>query len=172
MDTWWTADLPTWLEAIGTIGAFGTGGVVLLRELNRDREREIASERQQAGAVAAWATHVESTGIPVPRVHTVLVLSNGSQEPVYHVEIEYKSGTDIQTDRIDFLPPGRQERELPVSLQETWVKSEERWIKRESPSETTKNPHTAEWKFGVIINFIDAGGRSWRRESDGSLHRQ
>lgn len=171
MDTWWTTDLPTWLVAIGTIGAFGTGGAVLLRELNRDRERDAAAERQQASAVVAWPARVELTGSAMARMRAILILSNGSQEPVYHVDIEYSSGPSIQIDQIDFLPPGRQERDIPAVLQETWVKSDALWMKRGSPTETAENPQAIGWNFGVALSFVDASGRAWRREIDGSLHR-
>ena len=58
------------------------------------------------------------------RMRTLLVLSNSSDEPVYRVRIEYRSesGSSMHVDEIGLLPPGRQHRELPASLQETWDK--------------------------------------------------
>jgi hypothetical protein len=171
----WITDLPNWLVAIGTVGAFGTGGAVLLRELNRDHERQETAERRQASSVAAWPIRTESIVDSLNTIKAQLVLNNSSNEPVYHVTIEYinPSSNEPMSDELDILPPGRYERELPRKLQETWVRTEEGWVKRGSPAgSSTSKPLHQPWSFSLAICFVDASGRHWRREADGSLTRQ
>jgi hypothetical protein len=174
MGNWWGTDLPTWLVGIGTIGAFATGGAVLLRELGRDRRREEDEEKRQASSVAAWPIRVENLVEPLRTLTAYLVLNNASSEPVYQVRIEYEleSGSHMVTDEVDILPPGRSERELPKQLQETWVNSADGWIKRGSTTGSPiRKPQYQSWEFRVAISFVDAGGRRWCRGSDGSLTR-
>ncbi len=175
MSTWWVTDLPNWLVAIGTLGAFGTGGAVLLRELNRDREREAIAERRQASTVAAWPTRRESTVESLSTITALLILNNSSTEPVYQIRIEYLvTGTkQSMSDELQILPPGRYERELPDGLQETWIETAEGWIKQgASVSSPTPTPYSQPWNFTYEISFIDASSRHWRRQADGSLKRQ
>lgn len=175
MTSWWITDLPNWLVAIGTVGAFGTGGVVLLRELNRDREREALAEKQQASSVAAWPIRTESAIESITTIKAQLVINNSSNEPVYNVHIDYHQPTVGQSivDELQILPPGRYERELPKSLQETWVRTAEGWIMRSAPKSTpTSSPHSEPWNFSFDISFTDSSGRRWRRATDGSLKRE
>lgn len=175
MSNWWVTDLPNWLVAIGTVGAFTTGGVVLLRELNRDHERQEIAEKRQASSVAAWPIRIESIVDSLSTIKAQLVLNNSSNEPVYHVAIEYinQMANEPMSDELDILPPGRYERELPRKLQETWVRTAEGWVKRGSPaSSPTPKPLYQPWSFTLAISFVDASGRHWRRGADGSLTRQ
>lgn len=172
MGTLWTVDIPTWLVAVGTIGAFGTGGVVLLRELGRDREREAAIVRQQATAIAAWPTRTENMADSPPTISTLLVLNNASTEPVYDVRVTYqpKTAGAALTDEIDLLPPGSHERDLPPVLQETLVKSANGWVRRGSPqAQPISKPYAEPWAFSVSLTFVDARGQRWRRGTDGSI---
>lgn len=173
--SWWSADLPNWLVAIGTVGAFGTGGVVLLRELNRDREREVTAEKQQASCVAAWPMRKENVAESLTTIKAQLVVNNSSNEPVYNVHINYHCPAIKQaiTDELQILPPGRDERELPRNLQETWVKTVEGWVKRSSPTKApSANPYSEPWGFSYDISFTDSSGRRWHRMTDGSLKRE
>ena len=62
-----------WLVAVGTIGAFGTGGVLLMRELHRDRERDELMQRLQAGCCVADSfrdhdrPHIDHCGETCPK---------------------------------------------------------------------------------------------------------
>ena len=175
MAIWWATDLPNWLVAVGTIGAFGTGGVLLMRELHRDRERDELMQRLQASSVAAWPIRSENKTGPLSTIAAKLVLNNVSSEPVYRIQIEYRKSSSelLAADEIDILPPGRYERDLPDALQEVWIKSAEGWIKRgPNTGEPTSTPQYQPWSFVVVLTFFDAGGRSWCREADGSLKRQ
>lgn len=172
MGATWTIDIPTWLVAVGTVGAFGTGGVVLLRELGRDREREAAIARQQATAIAAWPTRSENPNDSPLTISTHLVVNNASTEPVYDVLVSYqpKTAGAVLTDEIDLLPPGSHERDLPPALQETLVKSANGWVRHGSPKDQPiSKPHAEPWAFTVSLSFVDARGQRWRRGTDGSI---
>ncbi len=174
MDSFWGVDVPTWLAAVGTIGAFASGGALLLRELRRDRDRELFQERAQASSVAAWPAREEQVAANLTTIHTKLQLNNASKEPVYRVGINYcdAEGNEVASDIVDILAPGLLQRELPRRLRETWVKSQTGWIKRQSPAaESTKDPFGQPWEFTVVLSFTDAAGRRWRRNRDGSLWR-
>ncbi|HET9894317.1 MAG TPA: hypothetical protein VFQ44_05240 [Streptosporangiaceae bacterium] len=172
MDTFWSVDFPTWLVGVGTVGAFGTGGMVLLKEIGRDREREAAIVRQQATTIAAWPARRESPADIPPTISAHLVLNNASAEPVYDVHVSYepKTAGPVLTDEIDLLPPGRDERELPRSLQETWIKSPNGWVRQGPPqAQPISKPHAEPWAFLVSLSFVDARGQRWRRGTDGSI---
>jgi hypothetical protein len=51
------------VQAVGTIGAFGTGGYLLIREIRRDEFRRLDDTRRQAGSVYGWT---ESFNARVP----------------------------------------------------------------------------------------------------------
>ena len=172
MTEWWIADLPTWLVAVGTVGAFGTGGVVLLRELARDRERDAAAARRQASMIAVWPVRVENSAESPPTMTAHVVLNNASFEPVYDVTIEYqlKARPEVQSDRVDLLPPGRYERDMPREMQEVWVRSRGGWVKRGSQgAPPIEKPQNESWDFTLAVSFMDARGRRWLRGGDGSI---
>jgi hypothetical protein len=174
MDTFWTTSFPTWLVAIGTIGAFATGGAVLLREVNRDRERDLAQERKQASSVASWPARIAATQTGMSIIRSILMLSNASQEPVYRLRVEFQTERHQQVilEEIEFLAPGAHERELPTELREVWVKSEDGWVRRGANPETVRDPLARPWTFSVGMTFTDASGKTWHRGADGSLRRQ
>ena len=172
MDSWWFTDLPNWLVAVGTVGAFGTGGVVLIRELGRDREREAAETRQQATAIAVWPDRVENVSDSPPTIRSHVILNNASFEPIFHLTIEYRESatSNVLTDELALLPPGRFERDMPRELQETWVKSHDGWIRRGvQGAAPIEKPQYQAWGFTVAITFRDSRGRRWRRNADGSI---
>jgi hypothetical protein len=85
-------NVPTWIAALGTVGALSAA----LWQINTERKRRIAqetadrAERHQAQArlVAAWVgrpVRPESQGEPSdrPEGRTPIYLFNGSSEPVY-----------------------------------------------------------------------------------------
>lgn len=172
MGNFWFVDLPNWMVAVGTVGAFATGGVVLLRELGRDREREAAVVRQQATTIAAWPVRRHDPNSAPPTISSALTLSNASHEPVYAVQIEYQGKASAETvaDQIDVLPPGLCERDLPAPFQDVWVKGPDGWVKRIAPGMApVANPQNESWDFLVALDFTDSRGRRWRRETDGSI---
>jgi hypothetical protein len=173
VDTLWTTALPTWLVGVGTIGAFATGWAVLLREVSRDHERDLDLQRRQASSVAAWPTHIKDTSSAISAIRTRLTLSNASSEPVYNITIRYsdKQSQQIIQDQLDFLEPGINTRELPDQLQETWLKTDDGWVKKgAAKKESITDPHKSRWAFDVGLSFTDASGRRWSRDSNGSLH--
>lgn len=82
-------DIPTWVAAIGTIGALGAA----LWQIGNERKRRIAQEAQdrserhqsQARLVAAWIGEIiygtEDSSYDDGR--TAIELLNGSAEPIY-----------------------------------------------------------------------------------------
>ena len=74
------AVLATWFSAVGTVGAFVTGGGVLWREIDRDHDRANQETRRQAEQVAAWVVGGDDSQVD-------FVADNSSDLPVYDVVI-------------------------------------------------------------------------------------
>jgi hypothetical protein len=60
LDPGWVSAVGGIVQAIGTIGAFGTGGYLLIREIRRDDLRRLDGLRQQASAVYGWTESVDA----------------------------------------------------------------------------------------------------------------
>ena len=93
---------------------------------------------------------------------------------MYGVVVRYSdaSGNKIAEDSMDILASGMLQRELPKSVQETWVKSPSGWVRRQSPEAVVaRDPLSRPWEFSVALEFTDAAGRRWQRNRDGSLSR-
>jgi hypothetical protein len=77
-------DIPTWISAIGTVAAFS----IAFYQIQLERKAREALEkkqyeyevRKQAEHVSAWVDHEIANG-----VHTVIAISNRSNEPIYQV---------------------------------------------------------------------------------------
>jgi hypothetical protein len=63
LDPGWISAVGGIVQAVGTVGAFGTGGYLLIREIRRDELRRIDSIRWQASRVYGWA---ESFDVSIP----------------------------------------------------------------------------------------------------------
>jgi len=170
MSEFWSVSLPTWLSSIGTIGAFTTGGVLLIRELRRDREREFAALREKASLISAWPQRYDQPSSDLATKEARLNLSNHSTEPVYSVSVEYLGAAPEVRDVVGMLPPGQHPRDLPEFLRETWVRSGDGWVIRGRHGQTVaENPDASPWPFEVVLRFTDAAGRRWRRDQHGVL---
>lgn len=171
MSDLWSVWVPTWLSAVGTVGAFSTGGVILLRELRRDREREIQAMRERAGVFSVWPVREESRSAGVPVLESRLVLSNAGAEPVYDVVVEYeRSGEALMRDAIGMVPPGQLVRNVPRELNEVWVRAGSAWRRQGRPEDpVVDDPLRQPWTFRIGAHFADAAGRRWRRDHDGSI---
>ena len=84
-------DVPTWLAAVGTVGAFIFTGVLLRRE----RQDRISS---QAKLVAAWMAEerpntfdVIEGGLEPDEDYLCVKVNNASAEPVYDITVGYDS---------------------------------------------------------------------------------
>src|SRR5437867_2693179 len=149
MSDLWSVAVPTWLSSVGTVGAFASGGVLLVRELQRDRRREEQEQRAVAGLVAAWPTRVETRTATTTTVETRVQLRNGGTEPVYRVILEYlTAGGEPVRDEVGILPPGDTHRELPDGLRETWIRADREWVRRsaEGLAQST-DPLREPWRF-------------------------
>jgi hypothetical protein len=168
-------DIPTWVAAIGTIGALGAA----LWQISNERTRRIAQEAQdrserhqsQARLVAAWIGEIDyGLGIPGDDDgRTAIELLNGSAEPIYSLvtglvyiqgaapnsmeawfELKKQSEPDTQTSPpillLSILPPGRWRIWIPGS----------------------------EWgilsgRIGAEVAFTDRAGAHWVRRGTGKL---
>jgi hypothetical protein len=133
--------LAEWVAALGTVGAFWATYGLLRKELAARREQEEDRRREQARRAAAWT-------LPVPRRpdRHVLVMHNGSEEPVYAITLVMEHpdqpGTVTREESWDYLPP----------------------------EERSKEPYDHAGPPGPItLTFTDAAGRRWTRHPDGRL---
>lgn len=168
--SFWEVAAPTWLQGVGTVGAFITGGVILLRELRRDRGQQELQERRQAGVVSAWLVRKETAGT-AQRMVSRCALNNAADSPVYDVSVIYSEpgGTNV-TDFVGVLPPGRTERPLPGRYDETWIQAEGGWLRSKSTStKPVLDPRKEPWPCQISLQFRDAAGIRWNRASDGTL---
>ncbi|HSV65453.1 MAG TPA: hypothetical protein VLJ59_06030 [Mycobacteriales bacterium] len=172
MSDLWSVAVPTWLSSVGTVGAFATGGMLLVRELRRDRDRQQQEERARAGLIVAWPVRIEARSANVSTLETRLQLRNAGTEPVYGVELRYvpTGGGPEARDHVGILPPGDVQRVLPELFRETWIRSDRHWVRRPaSGTAETADPLREPWRFQVSLRFVDAAGRRWQRRADGSL---
>jgi hypothetical protein len=168
----WGALIPTWLSSVGTIGAFATGGVLIVREMRRDRDREEQDRRQKAGVVAAWLIRTETRTASLATIESRLKVNNAGTEPVYDVEVRYIAPITrtVVTDQLGVMPPGEHTLDLPAVIAQTWIQAEDGWILRSgNQSSTASDPHREPWKVDVELRFTDPTGQRWHRNSRGAL---
>jgi len=169
--SFWDVSAPTWLQGIGTIGAFTTGGIILLRELRRDRGRRLVDDQKQASAVSAWVVRSEHGAANT--LTSQLHLSNTSEAPVYDMILRYEAGGGPNIEEhVGVLPPGQANRSLPGPLEEGWVKSANGWLRSKPISDmSVADPSREAWPCQISLRFRDAAGVYWTRAADGSLSR-
>jgi len=156
VDRW--GDYPTWLAAVGTIGAVFAAVIIAGRDA-RDRRRE--REQQQADQMTAWLDQIggpTTAGLVLP----VIAIINGSQQLAYRViaslvpvrgaiseDFRQKIGREAEAFRTfkGELPPGRTNLEVQYPGGGMQI------------------------RFAVELAFRDAAGRSWVRSADGVLKR-
>lgn len=148
MDSAWLNTAANVFASIGTVGAFGTGFVLLRREHRREADREEESRRSQATKVSAW---VEAYTKPDGTRELAFHIHNASDMPIYEAEIPLPvhPGEESVTEFIGLIPPGRTMRR---SAPNEWLKS---YIEPEP----------------IQIEFDDSLGYRWSRDELGTLLR-
>jgi hypothetical protein len=137
--------------AVGTVGAFAIGGVVVYRERRGERE---ALERSQAGQVAAWHEVINGDDRRLTRPYAdvrmiALIVGNASSLPVYRALLFWElRGGEYDTKSMGVLGP-RSERA-------TGLRAEKR---------------AGDWIEGADLMFVDAAGVEWTRTLNGELVR-
>jgi hypothetical protein len=170
-------DVPTWagvgvsfLALIAAVFA-GIAGVRLLAvELRRDDEQQRSKEATQAERVAAWPAIVLSDfDQPDSALTWGALVLNGSDLPIYGVELEYQplARGEGQRDAVkveaEFISPGR----WLVNHQEMYERPEE-W----RPGTSAERLELPDRNFVVAISFWDAANRRWSRDRYGVLRRE
>jgi hypothetical protein len=148
-------DVPTWVAALGTVGAVAVALVLA----GRDGRRRIAQERRrQAELVTAWVTDDATTVTDQleSKVYLGLVVQNSSTQLVYQLiaslvatQGAYREDARDEDHRfrtyVGDVPPGSRRTRLEYG------------------------GHGMSIRLGVEIAFQDAGGRWWRRKGNGNL---
>jgi hypothetical protein len=148
LGTEWLDTAANVFSSVGTVGAFGTGFVLLRREHRREDERTEDERRAQAAKVSAW---VELHRTPVGARELMFHIHNASDMPIYEVELPLPTpaGGEPETEFIGLVPPGQ----------------------------TVRRPAPREWLTSYVgpepieIEFHDSAGRQWRRNEQGTLIR-
>ncbi|MGC9666855.1 hypothetical protein ACNTMW_09905 [Planosporangium sp. 12N6] len=132
-------------SAVGTVGAFTTGFVLLRREHRREADRSEDERRAQAARISAWVEmYVRTDG----RKELAFHIHNASDMPIYEVELPLPGKSD--GDGVEFVglvPPGQT-------------------IRRAAPQEWLRTYAEPE---PVEIEFLDSAGRRWGRDEQGRL---
>lgn len=135
-------------SAVGTVGAFLVGFLLLRREHRREAERAEDERRAQASQISAW---IEAHRRPDGAREVAFHIHNASDMPIYEVE----------------LPLPARPRDEPA----------EEFIGLVPPGQTTRRRAPAEWQRSYIepepveIEFLDSAGRRWTRDEQGTLIR-
>lgn len=133
------------LSAIGTIGAFGIGFVLLRREHQREELRAEEDRRLQAVKVSAW---VEAARTTHGGRELLFHVHNASEMPIYEVSLPTPYDDDAhEPEFIGLVPPGQT-------------------VQRPAPREWLKTYYSPE---PVEIEFQDSSGRQWARDEQGLL---
>ncbi len=135
-------------SAIGTVGAFATGFVLLRREQRREEARSEEDRRSQAVKVSAWVEAERNRDGDIElwfRVH------NASDMPLYEVEIllPARPGEPVGAEHIGLVPPGQT-------------------VSRRAPRSWLGSYYAPE---PVQIEFLDSSGWTWTRDEQGFLVR-
>jgi hypothetical protein len=130
--------------AIGTIGAFVVGFVLLRREQNREAARDEDTRRSQAVKVSAW---VEAHRTAQGGREVLFFVHNSSDMPIYEVSLPTPDEDDDEAEFIGLVPPGQT-------------------IQRPAPREWLATYYAPE---PVEIEFLDSSGRQWIRNEQGFL---
>ena len=145
----WLGTAANIFSAVGTVGAFVLGFLLLRREQLREAERAEDGRRSQAARISAWIEMYRRTdGTNELAFH----IHNASDMPIYEVELPL-SGPDTDDGAAEFVglvPPGQTiRRAAPTEWRRTYVEPEP-----------------------VQIEFLDSAGRRWTRDEQGALTRR
>jgi hypothetical protein len=147
LDKEWVTAAAETFSAVGTVGAFVIGFVLLRREHRREAERAEDEHRTQAARISAWLeVHRKPDGVRELAFH----IHNASDMPIYEVELPLAgSDSEAQAEFVGLVPPGQTIRKpAPPEWLRTYVEPEP-----------------------VQIEFLDSAGRRWSRNEQGSLTR-
>jgi hypothetical protein len=132
------------VSAVGTVGAFAVGFVLLRKEHRREAARAEDERRLQAIKVSAWVeAHTTAYGGRELRFH----VHNASEMPIYEVSLLTPEEATHEAEFIGLVPPGQT-------------------IQRPAPREWLKTYYSPE---PVEIEFQDSSGRAWTRDEQGVL---
>ena len=141
----WLSTGANLFSAVGTVGAFVVGFVLLRREHRREADRAEDERRAQAARISAW---VELYRKPDGTRELAFHIHNASDMPIYEVELPLPTPTnDDRTEFVGLVPPGQT-------------------IRRPAPSEWLRSYVEPE---PVQIEFLDSAGRRWTRDEQGAL---
>lgn len=169
-------DVPTWVAAVGTVGAL----VAALFQIGTERKRRIATDErfrdeqhwEQAQLVAAYLGEEERTqtiqGPGDDNGRTSIYLTNNSPEPVYSVVVglvfvqgaaprSLEDMLDLNKTQYGRQGPVTTVSILPGGLYRTWIAGIG-WHRILSG------------RAGVEIAFTDRAGAHWIRRATGELH--
>ncbi|MGH3801766.1 MAG: hypothetical protein ACRDTD_16865, partial [Pseudonocardiaceae bacterium] len=92
------------LSAVGTVGAFTTGFVLLRKEHRREEARVEEERRLQAIKVSAWVeAHATAYGSRELMFH----VHNASEMPIYEVSLPMPDEGVHEAEFIGLVPPGQ-----------------------------------------------------------------
>lgn len=170
-------DLPTWIAAVGTVGAFIAAFIQINTERRRRHENEERERREHHLAQARLIAAVIGPEKPLEDEHakdkhregrTAVDLINSSSEPVYRlvIGIVYIEGPGPKTIeemcRIAYQP-GREAR-LAVTTASILPSGTYRiWIRGTGWSRIRSG------RFGAEVAFTDRAGSHWIRRATGDL---
>jgi hypothetical protein len=134
--------------AVGTVGAFLVGFLLLRREHRREAERAEDERRAQAERISAW---IELTRKLDGSRELAFHIHNASAMPIYEVELPLPSRGEQEpsSEFVGLVPPGQT-------------------IQRPAPTEWLRSYVEPE---PVQIEFLDSAGRRWSRDEQGALSR-
>jgi hypothetical protein len=148
LDSDWLGAFADSFSAVGTVGAFLVGFLLLRREHRREAVRADDERRSQAEKISAWVELVQKVdGSRALDLH----IHNASAMPIYEVELPLptRDDEDARTEFVGLVPPGRT-------------------IRRQAPGEWLRSYIQPE---PVQIEFLDSAGRRWSRDEQGTLSR-
>ena len=132
--------------AVGTVGAFLVGFLLLRREHRREADRSEDERRAQAERISAW---IELSLKPEGGRELAFHIHNASDMPIYEVELPLPArGDEVPaTEFVGLVPPGQTiRRPAPAAWLRSYVEPEP-----------------------IQIEFLDSAGRRWSRDEQGTL---
>ena len=148
MDSDWLGAIADSFAAVGTVGAFLVGFLLLRREHRREADRAEDERRAQAERISAWVELIRK--IDGGR-EVAFHIHNASAMPIYEVELPLpaRDGEEPGSEFVGLVPPGQTiQRAAPADWLRSYVEPEP-----------------------VQIEFLDSAGRRWSRDEQGTLSR-
>lgn len=172
-------DWPSWLSAVGTVGAFVVALTILWIQL-RDRRKDAVMA--QARLVAAWVADIAEREHENPSIFYAITVraANGSTEPVYDVVVTADLGARGSHERNpDVLGPN-ETREFVITAPREPRGQPLAMLRRDELLLEDGSSILLEDGSGVLllenyvpavsISFVDSAGRRWIRQPKGELH--